>query len=735
MHRRTLAALLFLILGAAQAVRAQAAPFFNVRQFGAAGNGVAVDTNSINKAIDACAAAGGGTVYFPAGTYLSGTVRLKNNVTLWLDSGATLLGSKDLANYGTAVDGQAWYDALILAKNVRHVAIVGAGTIDGARVANPQGEDGIRGPHAVLFYDCQNITVRDVSIEDAGNYSLILRSCQGVNVDGITVHGGADGINMWDTRDATISNCHLYTGDDSLAGRFWENVTVTNCILNSSANGLRVSGHNVLFSNSVIYGPAESQALSSLRHHTEAGFQILPSRAGLSNKYVALGPADNMVLSNITMINVGTPLYVAYSGNAPYSANNLGVGRIIVNNLTALGAGKIPIYVSAPRDDPAKSIILNNVRVTFAGGGDEVQSQGQGFSPFSILQAYGVYARNVKSLELNDVRVGFAQTDLRPALFGEGIGTLDLDRFQPQRATGGAPSIQAAGINRLVLDGREAPTAQVRVTRLQMPGTPVFAGEPFLVTAMVENVGPEGLGQVPLRLGGQTVPRSVWLEAGEMTEISYVNLRYSLPGEVEVQAGGVTKKLKVFPKPNGTAVSTPYHVFKNTTADFRQLDNGFYIHAGGDYPVMEYGDQYGAIFLRRALPSTSTVVVKLENPDLRTNWQGRAGIMVRNDISSPGQSAGYLILGSSPSAGTYLEWDAAGAGLLNKHTEFEGYTLWPHWLKLERRGNNFTGYTSAGGVHWTKIGEATVPATNDMLDVGVFAFCDSARFERLTIQK
>ena len=103
----------------AQTAYSQSPPFCDVKHFGATGDGIALDTGSINKAIDACAAAGGGTVYFPAGTYLSGTVLLKSNITLWLDSGAKLLGTKDLAQYRTAVDGQDWYDALILAKDIR----------------------------------------------------------------------------------------------------------------------------------------------------------------------------------------------------------------------------------------------------------------------------------------------------------------------------------------------------------------------------------------------------------------------------------------------------------------------------------------------------------------------------------------------------------------------------------------------------------------------------------------
>ena len=85
-----------------------------------------------------------------------------------------------------------------------------------------------------MFYGARNVTVRDISIRNSGNYNLIVRSSEGLTIDGLKVHGGWDGINMHDTVDATISNCRIYAGDDALAGAYWENVTVSNCILNAA---------------------------------------------------------------------------------------------------------------------------------------------------------------------------------------------------------------------------------------------------------------------------------------------------------------------------------------------------------------------------------------------------------------------------------------------------------------------------------------------------------------------
>lgn len=725
--------LLALLCAAVFPAAAQTGSFFDVRHYGAQGNGTTLDTVSFEKALDAASSAGGGTVFVPAGTYLTGTIRLRDNITLWLDGGATLLGTKDLAQYQSSNGADEWYKALILAEGVHNVAIMGHGTVDGNRVFNPKGEEHIRGPHAILFSDCTRVTVRGIQVKDAGNYALILRSVEGIDIDGITVHGGWDGINMHDARNATISNCRLFTGDDSLAGAYWENVTVSNCILNSACNPIRVGGRNVLITNCVMYGPGESEHHTSLRYATEAGFQILPQSSRAENKYVKPGPVDNMVLANDTMINIRTPFYVAYSADAPYSRNNLGVNRIIVENLTVLDAGRTPFYVSAPADNPAKSIVLQNVRMMFSGGGSEAQAEGQGFSPYSILQSYAVYGRNVEHLELHDVRVDYAQPDTRPAIFGENIGTLELDRFQAQREPDGAPFLELAGIARLIVDGKQAPTAAIRGDGLELPLTAI-AGRPFSATALVTATGGEGMASVPLAICGETLPRSVWLNSGEKAHISFINVRCKQTGELSAEVAGVRKPLAVAAKPEGAAPSAPFRAFQNVASELRQIGDSFYIRAGGDYTVMEYCDQYGAIYQPRALGENGSVVVKLENPDLRANWLGRTGIIVRSDIAQPGRAPGYVILSSSPADGSYLEWDASGKGLLDRHTEFDGYTIWPHWLKLERHGNHFTGYESNGGSHWRKIGEADVPGATGLLDAGMFAFRSSAQFEDFRIE-
>ena len=204
----TLAFLLLAASVSSHGVLAQPPISFDVKRYGAAGNGTTLDTSAINKTIEACGAAGGGTVYFPAGKYLTGSLYLKDNVTLWLDSGATILGIKDLKHY-VPQTGAGRVGALISGTGVRNVAIVGRGTIDGQHLFDPNGGEHMRGPHSLLLSGCQDVTLRDVTFKDAGGYAVRMISCERVNVDGLTTTGGWDGVGMVDVKNATVSNCKL----------------------------------------------------------------------------------------------------------------------------------------------------------------------------------------------------------------------------------------------------------------------------------------------------------------------------------------------------------------------------------------------------------------------------------------------------------------------------------------------------------------------------------------------
>ena len=153
---------------------------FNVKDYGAAGNGITLDTDAINKSIEVCSAAGGGAVYFPAGTYQSGSIRLKSNITLYLDVGATLLGAPNTINaYDPPEDNpfdmyqdfghSHWHNSLIWGENLENITIMGLGTIDGGGMTAENPEPG-GGDKTIALKLCKNIVIQDITIRHAGHF-------------------------------------------------------------------------------------------------------------------------------------------------------------------------------------------------------------------------------------------------------------------------------------------------------------------------------------------------------------------------------------------------------------------------------------------------------------------------------------------------------------------------------------------------------------------------------------
>jgi polygalacturonase len=259
---------------------------WDVREFGASGDGRALDTDALQAAIDACSSAGGGRVVVPAGRYLTGTVYLKSDVELHLRAGARLVGSADRADYNPddAVPEDppitienATGAHLIIAYRQRNVAITGHGVIDGNSGAffGPAPADAApegyrykaanqpvltwRPGQMVFFFGCERVTVTDVALVDSPYWTLYVFGCRDVRVSGITIDNppttqNGDGIDVVSCRDVRISDCLIRSGDDSLVlrtrpidddslpvtGPICENVTVTNCILSSPCNAIRI---------------------------------------------------------------------------------------------------------------------------------------------------------------------------------------------------------------------------------------------------------------------------------------------------------------------------------------------------------------------------------------------------------------------------------------------------------------------------------------------------------------
>ena len=247
-------------------------------------------TAALQAAIDECWQAGGGRVVLADGTFLTGGIRLRSRVTLYLSSGTVLKGTRDPedyfaverdplepmpAEYATDVlwasprkrttndhitkAGSRWNHALIRLLHAEDAAVIGekGAVIDGSDPYDEIGEEHYRGPHGISFHYCKNLRFSGYTIKNTGNWAHLGYAAQDLVFEDLTVLGGHDGVHVSICDDVRIERCGFYTGDDCVAGFDNERVLVRDCILNTACSAFRFGGRDVLVENCRAYGPAE----------------------------------------------------------------------------------------------------------------------------------------------------------------------------------------------------------------------------------------------------------------------------------------------------------------------------------------------------------------------------------------------------------------------------------------------------------------------------------------------
>ncbi len=411
---------------------------FDVRAHGATGDGATLDTAAIEAAMAAAATAGGGQVYFPSGRYLSGTIRLRSGVGLHLEAGARLIGTTNLAEYSQPQIPQSmpeakwgkWHRALLVGDSVENVAITGAGTIDGNRVFDPHGEESMRGPHTLNMVNCRGISLRDVTLVDAGNYAIFFQLSDDVEIRNVKIVGGWDGVHWRGTperwcQNVRLLNCQFYTGDDAIAGRYWNNTLIQDCLINSSCNGIRLIGPatRLTIAHNVFRGPGEQPHRTSgaqRRTNMLSGIILQPGAWDATR-----GPLDEVFMADNVMEQVASPITLWIKpGN---TAN-----RVTVSGLQATGVYRAAFSAESWTDSPITNVVLRDVHVEFAGGGQATQAlekvKGPGVDARS-LPAWGLYVRKVQNLTVEDARFSLATDDYRPVIHAEEVTRLTLDHF------------------------------------------------------------------------------------------------------------------------------------------------------------------------------------------------------------------------------------------------------------------------------------------------------------------
>ena len=391
----------------------------NIKDFGARTDSDFLQTECIQRAIDNVFLAGGGTVTIPEGTYNTGDIRIRSNVTLYLQENACLLGSRDPNEYFHFLDdtiepigekdrtdclwrfiypgmlkndsadfqndtydflkiaGSRWNNALIRAIDAENIKIIGENNsfINGANCYDELGEEEYRGPHAISIFRCKNVSLRGYSIIKSANWAHNIQSSSNIVCEDIKVEAGHDGIHLTSCENAVIRHCRFYTGDDCVAGTVCSNVTVSDCELNSACSAFRFGGTNLLVERCNIFGPgkylfrgslskeeqisgieADDQSLSNHRRNMLSVFTYYSERHTLGDK-----PQGNIIMTDCVIKNADRFLHYNYSGNEPWQSGSP-LESITFRNIKA---SNIRVPLNAYGDSEKKiTLILNNVEIT-----------------------------------------------------------------------------------------------------------------------------------------------------------------------------------------------------------------------------------------------------------------------------------------------------------------------------------------------------------------------------------
>lgn len=451
---------------AATAASAHAQTQIRVQDHGAKGDGTTINTKAIQAAIDACHAAGGGRVVLSQGTFLTGTIRLKSHVTLFIDAGAVLLGSPNVADYPKDAGVCDWHTrfnwgheligSLIYAEGVDDIAIEGTGTIDGGqRPGKPRafpnpGDTQKRRPMMVRFRDCTNVRLRDVTLTNPASFTTLFVACREMLFEGVRVRsratGNGDGFDFDGCERVRIFNCDLNTGDDAiglktfLPGKPNADFVITNCVISSTWAAIRLGPEsfsdmrNIVMSNCVF-------------HDCRDGFKIQSNEGAVIERFSA---------SNIVMENVLRPFFVTQnrfgmSKHAPPGRTPVGLLRDLrFSEITAVVPRKptgdafdqpCNVFVGYP-GYYIENVSINGLDLVMPGGGtaeqaarrdipellEEVKRYPEAPDFQGELPASNLYLRHVRGFHLTNARLSTTVADARPFLAGNDLDDVALSQ-------------------------------------------------------------------------------------------------------------------------------------------------------------------------------------------------------------------------------------------------------------------------------------------------------------------
>ncbi len=476
----------------------------NVKACGAIGDGVALDTPALQSAIDACAADGGGRVVFPAGRYLTGSLRLASGVTLVVMPQATILGSKAMRDYPRG--------GLLEAAGASNIGIEGGGVIDGQGEAfwEKAGEykgppwrgtaqfeyRALKRPSFIHFLGCTNVVLRDITLTNSPSWTVHLQRCVSASVERVTIRNplfgpNTDGIDINSCIGVRVRNCDIITGDDGVVlksnepghGHPSRDIRVENCRIWSACNALKIGTET--------HGSFDDVQFRGCHLYCGSDRMLDRPLAGIAIESVDGSHLSHIVASDITMANVRTPVFIRLGHRGGNSGRTRQVeprvpgtiDTVVLRNITADHAMFESSITGIP-GHPVRNVTLADVKFTYEGGGEAdwvtedvpdktVIAKYPEAQMFGRLPAYGLYVRHADGLQISNAVIRCLRADARPAIVCDDANAVELHALNIAAAPADFPVLWFINTSNAVIRGCTAPAG----TKTFLAVEPPTAGE------------------------------------------------------------------------------------------------------------------------------------------------------------------------------------------------------------------------------------------------------------------
>jgi len=471
---------------------------FDVRKYGATGDGKTLDTEAVNRAIEAAAVTGGGLVVFPAGSYLCFSIHLKSQVHLLLEQGSAIVAADspmpgDLTGYNGGVYDAAepntdwdayqdyghnhWHNSLLWGEDIHDCSITGSGLIWGRGLSNGRGRKGDGAPFvaeqagagnkAIALKNCRNVLLRDFAILKGGHFGLLLTGVDNLTIDNLKIDTDRDGIDIDCCQNVRVANCTVNSPwDDGICpkssyalgyARPTRNVTISNCW---------VTGYYEL--GSVLDGTFKKFAPGVVDHPTGRIKCGTESNGGFINITIsncvfegcqgyALESVDGALLEDITITNTtmrdlaSGPIFMRLGARlrGPKESTKVGtLKRILISNLECYNAPQnVSSILNGIPGYPIEDVKLSNIYIETIGGATAGMAQIQppeleAAYPeprmFGPMPASGFFLRHVRNVEMSHVEIANATADARPAFYLADVERADFFAVTARRGADGA---------------------------------------------------------------------------------------------------------------------------------------------------------------------------------------------------------------------------------------------------------------------------------------------------------